>query len=428
MIAKEKQEVLGLKPEFVYEEKQKKTLILKRIFILSIYFFLPVFISILYWFEDPVAFSFEMDALDIKIIHNLGSIFGIFSYIWMCFNILILTRIKLIENNFSVDFTMKFHTIMATVSLLFGFLHGSMLLITGIFPDSILLTGILAFLIFLFLMTLAILFMTNRMIKVKQLVKLRKTAYKIKFKYNLNKILHNITMLAVFSIFIHTMIEFTAASSVLMRAVYFGFFFLTLFGWVAHKMVRALHLDPPISRRDPFTKGSLRSKMIQKPNDAWFLKLLDKIPTLYACFQCGTCSEGCPAATVSDGAYNPRLIMEAVILGQQELLVDHLEPNVWLCSTCQKCVEQCPQKIELTEIFTIIKNECYKSGTSPESINMQTQMVFDNGVSIPLTPPIERRRSQLGLPEIKTANIDEIQSLLKGAHLDLSTPKEEENK
>ncbi|MBY9015092.1 MAG: 4Fe-4S dicluster domain-containing protein [Candidatus Lokiarchaeota archaeon] len=427
MIAKEKQEVLDLKQVLVFKKNQETTLFLKRIVLLAIYFLIPVFISILYWYEDPVAFDPEMAALDIKIIHNLGSIFGIFSYIWMCFNILIITRIKLIENNFSVDFTMLFHTVMASVSLLFGLLHGSMLLLTGIFPDTILITGILGWLIFLSLMVLAIIFMTNRLIKVKQLEKLRKSAYKIKFKYNLNKILHNITMLAVFSVFVHTMIAFTAASSELMRAVYFGFFILTLFGWVSHKMVRALQLDPPISRRDPFTKGSLRSKMIQKPNDAWFLKLLDKIPSLYACFQCGTCSEGCPAASITDGAYNPRLIMEAVILGQQELLVDHLEPNVWLCSTCQKCVEQCPQKIELTEIFTMIKNECYKSGTSPESINMQIQMVFDNGLAIPLTPPIERRRSQLGLPEIKSADVNEIQSLLKGAHLDLSTTKEEEN-
>ena len=88
--------------------------------------------------------------------------------------------------------------------------------------------------------------------------------------------------------------------------------------------------------------------------------------------------------------------------------------------------EQCPQKIELTEIFTILKNQSYKSGTSPESINMQAQMVFDNGMAIPLTPPIERRRSQLGLPEVKTADANEIQELLKEAHLDLSKPKEEE--
>ena len=136
MIAKEKQEVLDVKQVLVFKDKQEITLLLKRIVLLAIYFLIPVVISLLYWYEDPVAFDPEMAALDIKIIHNLGSIFGIFSYVWMCFNILIITRIKLIENNFSVDFTMFFHTIMASISLLFGLLHGSMLLLTGIFPVS----------------------------------------------------------------------------------------------------------------------------------------------------------------------------------------------------------------------------------------------------------------------------------------------------
>ena len=44
---------------------------------------------------------------------------------------------------------------------------------------------------------------------------------------------------------------------------------------------------------------------------------------------------------------------------------------------------------------------------------MQAQMVFDNGVAIPMTPPIARRREQLGLPEIKTAEVNEVQELLK---------------
>ena len=276
-------------------------------------------------------------------------------------------------------------------------------------------------------MILAIIFMTNLLIKIKPFNNFRKYAYSIRIKYNLNKILHNITMAAVFFIFVHTMVAFTAASSDLMRAVYFGFFFLTLFGWIAHKMTRALHLNPPISRRDPFNKASLKLDMIQKPDKDWFMKYLDKIPTLYACFQCGTCSEGCLVASVSEGEYNPRLIMEAVILGQQKLLIEQLKPNMWLCSTCQKCVEQCPQNIEVTEIFTKLKNESYNKGTSPDSINMQVQMVFDNGVAIPLTPPIARRRGQLGLPEIKTADVKEIQELLKEAHLDLSSNNKEEN-
>ena len=78
--------------------------------------------------------------------------------------------------------------------------------------------------------------------------------------------------------------------------------------------------------------------------------------SLSYCYQCSTCSGGCPVALITDGKYNPRKIIEEAILGLQDKLVEKQEPNSWLCSTCQKCVELCPQKVELTEIFTLIKN------------------------------------------------------------------------
>lgn len=117
--------------------------------------------------------------------------------------------------------------------------------------------------------------------------------------------------------------------------------------------------------------------------------------------------------------------MEEIVLGQDEMLVHKQDPNVWLCSTCQKCVENCPQGIELTEIFTTIKNECFKSGTCPDSFIQQTKMVYENGLAIPFTPPILRRRDQLGLPKITVANIDEIQQLMKEADLDVSKLEQE---
>ena len=407
------------------KEKSNFSLRIQKFLILTIYFLIPVFISIIYWYEDPVAFSWDMADLGMKLIHNFASILGIFSYIWMCFNILIITRVKVIENKFTVNSIIKFHTIMATIALLFACLHAPLLLLTGVFPDNILNTGLIGLFLFLGLMILAIIFMTNRLIKSKGIRKLRLFAFKKRLNYDINKILHNITMLAVFFIFIHTLIAFTADSSLIMRATYFGFFVITLIGWVSHKIVRGLHLDPAVARRDPFAKGSIRSRITQKSNKEWLLKIIEEIPSLYACFQCGTCSDGCPVALVSDGKYNPRIIMEEIVLGQEDMLINKQEPNVWLCSTCQKCVENCPQGIEVTEVFTTIKNECFKSGTCPDSFIMQTKMVYENGLAIPFTKPILRRREQLGLPEIKVADIDELQQLMKAADLDVSKLEEE---
>lgn len=135
--------------------------------------------------------------------------------------------------------------------------------------------------------------------------------------------------------------------------------------------------------------------------------------SLSYCYQCSTCSGGCPVALLTEGKYNPRLIIEEAILGLQDKLVETQEPNVWLCSTCQKCVELCPQKVELTEIFTLIKNRCFEEGDIPSAFVSQGKAVLDTGVAIPYSNAILTRRKNLGLPEVKTAPIEEIKKLLE---------------
>lgn len=135
--------------------------------------------------------------------------------------------------------------------------------------------------------------------------------------------------------------------------------------------------------------------------------------SLNYCYQCGTCSSTCPVALITEGKFNPRKIIEQSLLGLKDLLLKDQNPNVWLCSTCQMCVEECPQNVLLTEIFEKIKNKIISQGESyPESFKVQAKSVIENGVAIPLTPPIIRRRDQLGLPKVESASTDEIKKLL----------------
>lgn len=146
--------------------------------------------------------------------------------------------------------------------------------------------------------------------------------------------------------------------------------------------------------------------------------------SLSYCYQCSTCSGGCPVALITNGKYNPRKIIEEAILGLQEKLVEKQEPNPWLCSTCQKCVELCPQKVELTEIFTLIKNLCFERGKAPDGFITQGQAVLENGIAIPYSKAILARREKLGLPSIKTAPIDEIKKILIETNFEKHIPKE----
>ncbi|MHA2008943.1 MAG: 4Fe-4S dicluster domain-containing protein [Promethearchaeota archaeon] len=146
--------------------------------------------------------------------------------------------------------------------------------------------------------------------------------------------------------------------------------------------------------------------------------------TLSYCYQCSTCSGGCPVALLTNGKYNPRKIIEEAILGLKDKLVEKQEPNSWLCSTCQKCVELCPQKVELTEIFILIKNLGFESGKVPDAFIAQGKAVLENGIAIPYSKAILTRRDKLGLPTIKTAPIEEIKTILKETKFENYMPKE----
>ncbi|MFX1409482.1 MAG: 4Fe-4S dicluster domain-containing protein [Promethearchaeota archaeon] len=147
--------------------------------------------------------------------------------------------------------------------------------------------------------------------------------------------------------------------------------------------------------------------------------------SLSYCYQCSTCSGGCPVALLTNGEYNPRKIIEEAILGLQDKLVGVQDPNPWLCSTCQKCVELCPQKVELTEIFTLIKNKCFEEGKYPEAFYAQGQAVLENGIAIPYSKAVLSRREKLGLPIIITAPIEEIKTLLRETNFEQNIIKKE---
>ncbi len=152
-------------------------------------------------------------------------------------------------------------------------------------------------------------------------------------------------------------------------------------------------------------------------------EILKHNASLSYCYQCSTCSGGCPVALITSGKYNPRKIIELAILGLQDILIEAKDPSVWLCSTCQKCVELCPQKVELTEIFTVIKNRCFEESKIPDAFTAQGQAVLENGIAIPYSKAIIARREKLGLPSIKTASINELKTIFQETGFDKNITK-----
>lgn len=138
--------------------------------------------------------------------------------------------------------------------------------------------------------------------------------------------------------------------------------------------------------------------------------------TLAYCYQCATCSGACPVAQVTKGRYNPRRLILDALLGLKEKIFE--DPfNIWGCTVCDTCDEVCPQKVELTEIFVILKNMSVERGQAPAHYTGQASTIIEHGKAIPMQTAIERRREQLGLPKIMAPDVDEVKKLLEATKL-----------
>jgi len=382
---------------------------------LSIYYLSPIVASIIYWFEEPIDDSVDMMN---NLIHRLGSIIGIFAFIWMCFNIIIQIKLKPIEENFSLDGIIKFHTWMAAISLIIAGLHYPLVRLERTYSSFQIRSGTTGFMIFFGIMFLAIIFMSNRLLRYKLIEKLRIIAFKKKFKYGSNKLLHNLMMLGVAVIFIHTIVANTANQSILMLSVYSFFFMITFIGWFYHKIIRRFrsNADPYIFRKASW--DTIISENKSESNKEWALDLIKHNPSLYPCLQCGTCTEVCTISKVTEGKYNPRIIILAVRFGYKDLILGGEEIVIWGCTNCNTCEERCPQNIKLTEIFTFLKNQSIVLGKVPDCISDQVKRIYDHAKAIPRQAAIEKRRLQLGLPKVVEPDVNEIQILLKNLGID----------
>jgi heterodisulfide reductase subunit C len=88
-----------------------------------------------------------------------------------------------------------------------------------------------------------------------------------------------------------------------------------------------------------FKKGELLSEVEELSGE-----------NLYACYQCGTCSAGCPY--IDDMDLTPDEVIRYVILDRKEVLNSK---TIWLCSSCFTCAERCPRDLNITKIMEALR-------------------------------------------------------------------------
>ncbi|MFX0096043.1 MAG: 4Fe-4S dicluster domain-containing protein [Candidatus Hodarchaeota archaeon] len=135
------------------------------------------------------------------------------------------------------------------------------------------------------------------------------------------------------------------------------------------------------------------------------------IHSLRLCYQCGTCSGGCPVFR-ADSEKNPRVLIEKMLLGQdiEKLLEDD---RIWYCSLCYTCTARCPQGVDLAHALVELKNMAVNLKNAPKGIIAEVKAILEKGYTAEVSKAIVSKREKMGLmPELPKANQDEISKLL----------------
>lgn len=76
------------------------------------------------------------------------------------------------------------------------------------------------------------------------------------------------------------------------------------------------------------------------------------------CYQCYTCTAGCPIAYAMD--YYPHQIMRMVQLGVKDKVLT--SSTIWLCAACETCTTRCPNEVELVNVMDTLREMALEEG------------------------------------------------------------------
>jgi heterodisulfide reductase subunit C len=117
----------------------------------------------------------------------------------------------------------------------------------------------------------------------------------------------------------------------------------------------------------------------------------------YTCTECGRCTSSCPA-NITGKELSPRAIMMKTrdrlqevganidkngkyIDDGKQLLNDYITPEeIWACTSCNACVEECPVNIDpLSIIIDLRRYLVMEQSAAPQELNMMMTNVENNG-------------------------------------------------
>lgn len=142
--------------------------------------------------------------------------------------------------------------------------------------------------------------------------------------------------------------------------------------------------------------------------------------TVTLCFQCGTCTGGCPSGRVT--AFRTRVLMRRVQLGFKDEVLPSDE--LWLCTTCATCDDRCPRGVKITDIIMALRNMASREGYMADAHKNTARSLIKSGHAIPLGDAFKKIRETLGLdgepPTVLTdkEGLEEVKKIVKATGFD----------
>lgn len=120
------------------------------------------------------------------------------------------------------------------------------------------------------------------------------------------------------------------------------------------------------------------------------------------CLQCAVCGLVCVVNHAE--AYSPRHTFV------YDLFNEGIEARetLWGCPACHKCEERCPYDFKPLELVKAHKETAFAAGLAPEEIYAEFESVLTTGSAFPVGSVTQRRRAELGLPDLPARPVDEL--------------------